>query len=201
MTHTPDMRLVPAPEYAMSETGAGTYRLILGYGSLEAAQAAQEALAASPSPSVEAGYPSVLERERSAVAVGVAAVKKALASREHLREPGRGPFAYDDEQYQREFGEALDEIEAALKPLSVIARDWSGCPNDPAEIAKARQALSTAPERVGAGNLREKVERAVLDWFRDDAPLNMKMTWKPELSNGLVNRLLALLQSQDQNNG
>lgn len=81
---------------------------------------------------------AVIERERSNVADGIAAMMAAIASRAWLGEPGRGSYAWDDERYQREFGAALEEIEAALEPLRRIATDWGDCPTKPEEIAAAR---------------------------------------------------------------
>lgn len=79
----------------------------------------------------------MLERDRSAVALGINALNAALDSRRWLSE-GRGSYAWNDDRYQSEFGEAINEIDAALRPLRAIAADWSGCPTDPAEIAAAR---------------------------------------------------------------
>lgn len=87
---------------------------------------------------------AALERDRSAVAEGVTALKKAIASRAWLREAGRGSYAYNDTRYQAEFGEALDEIKTAMAPLASIAADWSGCPLSPEAIAAARAPVPTA---------------------------------------------------------
>jgi hypothetical protein len=81
---------------------------------------------------------ALLERDRTAVCDGVEAIRKAIASRQHLSEPGRGSFAWDDEGYQAEFGAALSEIQTSLAPLSKVAKDWEACPTDAGVIQAAR---------------------------------------------------------------
>jgi hypothetical protein len=98
-----------------------------------------------------------LERDRSIVAVGVERVTKAIEGRAWLREAGRGSYAYNDDRYQQEFGGALDEIEVALAPLRKVARDWSNCSTDAAEI-KAARALAAAPPARSDGP-SNRVER------------------------------------------
>lgn len=83
---------------------------------------------------------SILERDRTQVAVGLMAIKKAVSRRYWLTE-GRGSYAWDDERWKGEFAEALSEIDAVLPPLAKIASDWSNCPTDPATIAKARREI------------------------------------------------------------
>lgn len=82
----------------------------------------------------------ILDTERYKVAIGVSEISQAVRGRQWLSEPGRGPYVYDDERYQAEFGAALDEINAALNPLRAIARDWSDCPRDPLRVAANRTA-------------------------------------------------------------
>lgn len=84
----------------------------------------------------------VIERDRSTVAMAVTAIRKAIDSREHLRDPGRGPFAWDDEQYQREFGDALDEISVPVDALRKIAHDWSDALPTSEAIYQARLAAT-----------------------------------------------------------
>ena len=86
---------------------------------------------------------AVVERDRSAVAAQLTAIKGAIAARRWLSE-GRGSFAYDDETYQAEFGHALEEIEAAALPLTRIAGDWSDCPETRAKIIAARSGVTAA---------------------------------------------------------
>jgi hypothetical protein len=91
-----------------------------------------------------------LDTERYKVALGVQAIRKAVEGRQWLSEGGRGSYTYDDERYQQEFGAALDEISAALKPLRSIARDWSDCPTDPLRVAANRKAaLKEADNEAG----------------------------------------------------
>jgi hypothetical protein len=89
----------------------------------------------------------LLDTERYKVAIGVQAIARAVQGRQWLSQPGRGSYAYDDERYQQEFGAALDEILAALKPLRAIAQDWSNCPHDPLRVEANRQAARAAPNR------------------------------------------------------
>jgi dUTP pyrophosphatase len=112
-----------------------------------------------------------LERDRSIVAVGVERITKAIEGRMWLREAGRGSYAYNDDRYQLEFGGALDEIEVALAPLRKVARDWSNCSTDAAEIKAAREAAL----RV----LKNKVERdiPIVDFTPDVARVLRHCEW------------------------
>jgi hypothetical protein len=85
---------------------------------------------------------AALERDRTRVADAYNGIMKAISSRSWLRE-SRGSYEWNDDRWMGEFGEAIDEIEAAAAPLRKIAADWSGCPTDPAEIKAARAALSS----------------------------------------------------------
>lgn len=81
-----------------------------------------------------------LDTERYKVAYCLQEMRKAIDRRRWLSEPGRGSYTYDDERYQQEFGEALNELNAALDPMRKIASDWSDCPTDPLLIAGNRAA-------------------------------------------------------------
>jgi len=110
----------------------------------------------------------VIDRDRYAVAVVLNNMKKVLAGYSWLSEAGRGAYAYDDDRYQREFGDALLAIEAAMAPLSRLAADKTDCTTDPQKVAEARNAgvdraaLATtpAPREMEADDLRigDKVE-------------------------------------------
>ena len=80
---------------------------------------------------------AIIERERSAVSVGITSVIEAIRRREWLR-LGRGSYEYDDDRWRDEFSSAIDEVVAALGPLKAIAADWSDCPTDPNAIKAAR---------------------------------------------------------------
>ena len=88
---------------------------------------------------------AAIERDRSKCAGAVLGLEAALRSREWMLE-GRGPYAWDDDDYRREFGAAWEEVRAAFKPFSELARDWTNCPTDPEAIKKARAALATPGE-------------------------------------------------------
>jgi hypothetical protein len=92
-------------------------------------------------------YAAILERERSKINEAVMLIKRAIGQRGWMSE-GRGPYAWDDEGYKREFGEAMADIRAALEPLAKIARDWSDCPTEWIDIQEARRA---SPMPVPAG--------------------------------------------------
>lgn len=83
----------------------------------------------------------VIERDRAAVCISFNDLRRRMASYWHLREFGRGPYAWDDDRYQLEFGQALDHFVAGLEALRSIARDWSDCPTDPEEIRAARAGI------------------------------------------------------------
>lgn len=84
---------------------------------------------------------AIIEAERAQVAERIEVARKAITSREWLCE-GRGPYAWDDDDYRREFRAAADDFLAALAPLKTIAKDRSDCPSEKAEIVKARALLS-----------------------------------------------------------
>ena len=94
---------------------------------------------AAPTPD----YPAILERERTLVAEGVTAVKKAIQSREWLTE-GRGSYEWDDDRWHGEFAAAISEILTALEPLEKVAADWSNCPKTWDEVQKARASATAA---------------------------------------------------------
>ena len=87
---------------------------------------------------------NILDQERYKVAIALQSITKAIGGRRWLAESGRGSYAWDDERYQQEFGEALEEIDAALEPLRKIASDWSDCPTDPLQVASNRNAALRA---------------------------------------------------------
>lgn len=96
----------------------------------------------------------VIDRDRYAAAIVLNNIKKVLAGYSWLSEAGRGSYAYDDERYQREFGDALEAIEAALTPLGRLAFDKTDCTTDPDKVHTARQAgvervAQLASEMVG----------------------------------------------------
>lgn len=101
----------------------------------------------------------VIDRDRYIAAACLGRVKKALSGRAWLREAGRGPYAYDDERYQQEFGWALDEIEAALVPLERLAMDKTNCTTDPAKVLAAR----VAGELVRQEDISDTVHQALWD--------------------------------------
>jgi len=82
----------------------------------------------------------VIDRDRYIVAAALQDINGVLHSYNHLAEPGRGSYAWDDDRYQAEFGNALDALKRALAPLSLMAADKSDCTTDPEKVAAARKA-------------------------------------------------------------
>lgn len=108
-----------------------------------------------------------LEHDRSLVADYLTKVKAEIAGRDWLNDEGRGSYEWDDDRYKHEFGFAVEAIKAAFAPMEKVAADWSGCPKNAAEIAKARidlqcrvaeleQALAEA--RKGKGAVRTEAD-------------------------------------------
>ena len=124
------------------------------YGPIDAAldRAAADALIC---PVTEAARLSaVIERDRTTVADGIQAIRKAISSHEWLR-LGRGSYEWDDDRWKDEFGAAIDAIETALDPLRKVAIDWSDCPTRTEEIMAARRVNPAARPPV----TEEMVER------------------------------------------
>jgi hypothetical protein len=80
---------------------------------------------------------AIIERDRTGVAQGVRAVRKAITEHEWLR-LGRDSYEYDDERWKDEFGDALDAIERAMEPLRVVAANLRDSPIEAEAIAAAR---------------------------------------------------------------
>lgn len=82
---------------------------------------------------------AVIDRDRYVVAIGLEAIRKAIGGHTWLLE-GRGPYAWDDDDYRREFSTAIAAVEAALVPLARIAADKSDCTTDSIKVQEARDA-------------------------------------------------------------
>lgn len=80
----------------------------------------------------------VIENDRSKVAEILSELNTILGGCAWLAGPSRGPYAWDDQEYQKEFGNALHRITKVIEPLRCIAADWSDCPTNPEEIAAAQ---------------------------------------------------------------
>ena len=93
-------------------------------------------LAADPRRTALAEAQAALERDRSAVAKYALELRKALNSREWLKE-GRGPYEWDDDNWHKEFAAAWQEFSKALEPLEKIGADFTNCPKTSAEAALA----------------------------------------------------------------
>lgn len=95
-----------------------------------------------------------LERDRSIVATQINKAHAAIAGRAWLLEGGRGPYEWDDDRFREEFSAGLHEIEAPLEELRKIARDWTNCPTDQAEVNDARTDWKAALTAAQADNAR-----------------------------------------------
>lgn len=78
-----------------------------------------------------------MEHDRTALANALGGIRKAIELRAWLLD-GRGCFEWDDENYQKEFSYALDDIVKAHKPLQKIAQDWTHCPQSATALDAAR---------------------------------------------------------------
>jgi hypothetical protein len=88
----------------------------------------------------------VLERERTAAMRLGNAIHGEVNARQWAVE-SRGPYAWDDDEYRKEFGRALDAIEKLVAQFLAAtgARDLTDCPQSQAEVDKARAALAGTP--------------------------------------------------------
>jgi hypothetical protein len=90
------------------------------------------------------------ESDRTTIAGALGNARRVIASYAWASE-GRGPYYYDDDEYQREFGRCLDEINNAIAPLVAVAKDFSDCPDTQAGVVRARasQKETGAPQECG----------------------------------------------------
>lgn len=80
------------------------------------------------------------ERDRTKVADAITEITKVLRGREWLAS-SRGCYEFDDEEYQKEFGWAIEEIHKAVDGLRSVAADWSHSPKTQEAVDKARAPL------------------------------------------------------------
>lgn len=124
--------------------------------------AARSAPEAETSPEVKR-LRAIIERERTAACEWIERLRRLVGSRE-LIASSRGPYEWDDDEYFKEFGSALDAISKALERAArdTHARDLSDCPTTQAEVEAARSELaasvspSSAPDRDKYG-LRQSI--------------------------------------------
>lgn len=99
---------------------------------------------------------AVIERDRTCCADVLTNVEKAMVGHEWLR-LGRGSYEWNDDRWKDEFGQALDNIRAAIEPLRLIAGDLSDSPRTPKEVKAARSfASSQSPAQVEDGEAGDK---------------------------------------------
>lgn len=90
-----------------------------------------------------------LEADRTTVASGVAAIRKAVELRQWLTE-GRGDYEWNDDNWHQEFAAAAREILESLRPLETVAANWKDCPKDGTAIADARLDLKARVAQLEA---------------------------------------------------
>jgi len=134
-----------------------------------------------------------IDRDRYAAAIVLNNIKKVLAGYSWLSEAGRGPYAYDDERYQREFGDALEAIEAALTPLGNLAFDKTDCTTDPALVRAAREAGVDRTAQLGSDVWEDAIVAVVKISYPDrDLRLNPIQDTEREHWRPIVAAVLAL---------
>ena len=120
-------------------------------------------------------YSKIVERDRSLVAQAVAALTKTIACYNWLA-TDRGSYEYSDDNFHREFGNALREINEAIEPLQKLAADWSFCPLDIESIAEARTDYKTKAEAATKGFARLKEENEALRAEKDREQQELEQT-------------------------
>lgn len=120
----------------------------------------------------------VIERDRSAVAAATANIKRTIASYEWLCEPGKGSYAYDDDRWRSEFGDAIRLIRDGLVPLKRIAADLSDSPTDWAEVQRARANTADSPASGDREALVARAERAKADAAEMRAVVEAALEWE-----------------------
>lgn len=123
---------------------------------------------------------AALEHDRSIVCDQYREIGAIIHSHEWTLE-GRGSYAWDDDNFRDEFRNVSAALVAAFDPLKVVISDWSNCPTDAAEIAKARQ---DAIAELDAAQARVKVLAELL-----------------AEQTGLCGRLLTIVDSIEQDIG
>lgn len=81
---------------------------------------------------------AVIESDRTRIVDGVNKVNRVLDGYFWMTE-GRGNYAWDDDRYRLEFGNAARAILKALESLRKIGADLKDCPKTTDEVVKARQ--------------------------------------------------------------
>lgn len=81
----------------------------------------------------------VIDRDRYIVAAGTSAIQNVIRGRAWLFE-GRGPYEWDDDDYRKEFGAVLADIDKVMDPLRRVAWDKSDCANIEARVMAAKLA-------------------------------------------------------------
>src|SRR3546814_4213379 len=98
----------------------------------------------------------VIDRDRYVVAAGIVEITNSIRGRRWICE-GRGPYEWDDEEYQLEFGAALDEIETVLNILGIVSFDKTDCTREESRVVAARAA---GLELVRQWKIRKEIGRA-----------------------------------------
>lgn len=111
----------------------------------------------------------VIDRDRYVVAIGLEAIRKAIGGHTWLLE-GRGPYAWDDDDYRREFGDAIKNVELALEPLARIAADKSDCTTDSIKVEEARHAARQyLADLARSDSGRVEIPAGMVPWHGGDS--------------------------------
>ncbi len=118
----------------------------------------------------------VIDRDRYVVAHGVVAVENEIRGREWLL-TGRGPYEWDDDDYRKEFGDALEAIRDAMEPLRKVGWDKSDCTRITERVIAAKEAAAEMLKRpIGPreminadlfGDPRDKQIEALIEQLRE----------------------------------
>jgi hypothetical protein len=105
----------------------------------------------------------IVERERNASATWLGRIRAEVNRRRVLSE-SRGPYEWDDAAYFKEFGTALDAIEAAVcKAVKDTGADnFSDCPTTTAEVQQALNGARQVFARITCNNCEKLVYNAVV---------------------------------------
>ena len=69
------------------------------------------------------------EVDRQLVSIVSADLMRTINGRDWMSE-GRGPYKWNDDDYQREFGDACSEIRQSIALIKHVANSWDDCPRE-----------------------------------------------------------------------
>lgn len=120
---------------------------------------------------------AVIERDRTRCADIHTKIQDVLRGREWLR-LGRGSYEWNDDRWKDEFGQAIDEIQEAVKPLASIACDLTDSPRKPEEVKAARASMTALSRDAGLEEAAE-YHSSEARRLRADAKRYAESNYKP----------------------